>query len=280
VIVEPRTRTVGRGEVRRVLPYRARRMVGPFVFADVMGPDELVPTEAVDIDAHPHIGLCTVTYLFSGSLEHRDSTGAVARIEPGAVNWMTAGRGVCHTERSPAEERERRRELWGVQTWVALPTDSEEVPPAFAHHPADGIPTDSRSGVDIRVAVGRAWGLESPVEVLSPTLLAEVELDGAELTLPRDRPELAVLAVGGEVSVGGTALAEAHLAVLDAPSAVSVAGTGRVMVLGGDPVGDRHIWWNFVSSSPERIEAAKQDWSAQRFPLVPGDHDPWVPLPT
>ncbi len=280
LVVEPRVRPVGRGEVRRVLPHRARRMVGPFVFADLMGPDVLGRGEGMDVDAHPHIGLSTLTYLFTGTLVHRDSTGAHQRIEPGAVNWMTAGRGVCHTERSAPEDRAEEAVLSGLQTWVALPAEAEDGEPTFEHQPASAIPQEERPGVVLRVVAGRAWGLTSPVRVSSPLLLAEVVLlDGAELTIEAGLAERAVLNAGGFLSVGGRPLPEGALAVLAAGAEPVVAGDGRAMVLGGEPVGTRHIWWNFVASDPERIEAAKADWVAQRFPLVPGDHDPWVPLP-
>jgi redox-sensitive bicupin YhaK (pirin superfamily) len=256
-------------------------MVGPFIFADLMGPDELGPGNGVDVDAHPHIGLSTLTYLFGGRLVHRDSTGAVRTIEPGAVNWMTAGSGVCHTERSTPEDRPRASELWGLQTWIALPDDAQDEAPFFEHHPADAIPVERRGASTVRLVAGEGWGMRSPVAVSSPLVLAELRLEeGAPVPLDSAAPERAVLNVEGDLRVGGASLAPGHLAVIEAGAAVEVAGRARVMVLGGEPVGARHIWWNFVHGDPDRIEEAKRDWAAQRFPQVPHDHEPWVPLPT
>lgn len=279
LLVEPRTRTVGGGTVERLLPHHRRRMVGPFIFADVMGPATLAAGERIDVDAHPHIGLSTLTYLFEGRMMHRDSTGAVATIEPGAVNWMTAGAGVCHTERSVPEDVAAERRHHGLQTWVALPRGEQDAPPSFQHHEASAIPTIERTGVLVRVAAGTGFGLESPVAVSSPLVLAEVRLDEGAIRLDAEHPERAVLVVDGDIRVGGDVIRADHLAVLAAGSEVELRGTGRVVVLGGEAVGPRHIWWNFVHEDPDRIEAAKRDWTEQRFPLVPGDHDPWIPLP-
>jgi len=280
MIIEPRERAVGNGVVHRLLPWRRRRMVGPFIFADHMGPDDLSPGTSVDVDAHPHIGLSTLTYLFEGRLVHRDSTGAVQTIEAGAVNWMTAGSGVTHTERSPVDERDRARRLHGLQTWIALPLESEDGAPWFEHHDADAIPHDTRDGATIRLVAGHGWGLRSPVNVSSPLVLAEIVLTGdASIDVDDDLAERAVLVIDGAVSVGGHAVPQGHLAVLEPNTRPLLAGHGRAMVLGGDPVGPRNIWWNFVHSSTERIEAAKTQWTNQQFPKVPGDHDPWVPLP-
>jgi len=280
MIIEPRERAVGKGVVHRLLPWRRRRMVGPFIFADHMGPDELGPGTSVEVDAHPHIGLSTLTYLFEGRMVHRDSTGSVQTIEAGAVNWMTAGSGVTHTERSPIDERDRDRRLHGLQTWIALPTDTEDGAPWFEHHDADAIPHERRGGAAIRLVAGRGWGLQSPVNVSSPLILAEIVLtDDSSIALDDDLPERAVLAIDGALSIGGQPVPHGHLAVLEPNTRPRVAGPGRAMVLGGDPVGPRNIWWNFVHSSAERIEAAKTQWANQQFPKVPGDHDPWVPLP-
>ncbi len=279
LVIEPRTRPVGGGTVERLLPHHRRRMVGPFIFADVMGPESLEPGRRIDVDAHPHIGLSTLTYLFDGRMVHRDSTGAVATIEPGAVNWMTAGAGVCHTERSHPDDVADEHRHHGLQLWVALPDDAQDGAPSFQHHDAASIPSDERDGAVVRVAAGTGFGLESPVAVSSPLLLADVVLDGGTLPLDATHPERAVLVVEGEVRIGGQLVAPNHLAVLERDVAVEAHGTGRLVVLAGEPVGPRHIWWNFVHRDQERIEAAKLDWTAQRFPLVPGDHDPWVPLP-
>jgi redox-sensitive bicupin YhaK (pirin superfamily) len=279
MVIEPRRRPVGDGFVRRLLPYRRRRMVGPFVFCDVMGPDELPPGSAMNVDAHPHIGLSTLTYLLSGRIVHRDSTGAVATIEPGAVNWMTAGEGVCHTERSHPDDVQQPADVFGVQTWVALPDDAEDGPPSFQHCAVADVPVDSRDGSSVRVAAGTAFGLASPVPGSSPLALAELTLDDSELAIGRDHPERAVLALHGRLRLAGTAIEPGTLAVLEPDATPSLAGTGVAVLLAGEPLGRRHIWWNFVHSDPDRIEAAKDDWIHQRFPLVPGDHDPYVPLP-
>jgi redox-sensitive bicupin YhaK (pirin superfamily) len=280
LMIEPRTRAVGNGTVQRLLPWRGRRMVGPFIFVDHIGPEEVPAGAGIDVDAHPHIGLSTVTYLFEGRMRHRDSTGAVATIEPGAVNWMTAGSGVAHTERSLDEDRPNARRQHGLQTWVALPGGAENTAPFFEHHAADTIPVADVDGVRVRIAAGTGWGLTSPVKVSSPLVLAEIDLgaDGA-LAVDTTHAERAVLALDGALTVGGQTLPHGALAVLEKTARPEVRGSGRLVVLGGEPVGARFIWWNFVHSDPERIEEAKADWTAQTFPRVPGDHDPWVPLP-
>lgn len=277
--IPPRVRPVGNGEVRRLLPHRSRRMIGPFIFADLIGPDQLAPGAGVDVDAHPHIGLSTLTYLFEGSLLHRDSTGAVQTIEPGAVNWMTAGRAVCHTERSPDPQRAAESVQSGLQTWVALPTEAEDGPARFEHQPASAVPRETGIGTTLSLVAGTGWSLESPVSVSSPLVLADVRLQDGSLPLETPHRELGILCVEGRVEVDSHPLDPAHLAVLDGRSPHRLSGTGHCMVLGGDPVGDRLIWWNFVASDSDRLEAARADWLAQRFPLVPGDHEPWVPLP-
>ncbi len=280
MVIEPRNRPVGSGMVRRVLPWRERRMVGPFIFADIMGPDHLAAGAGVDIDAHPHIGLSTLTYLLDGRLVHRDSTGAVQTIDPGAVNWMTAGAGVTHTERSHPDDRSAARDLHGLQLWVALPSDAEDAAPSFEHHPAASAPTIELPTATVRLVAGTGWGATSPVGVSSPLVLAQIDLaDGAELPLDADHPERAVLLVDGRVSVDAVPVGPGQLAVLTPGSRPVLRGPGRVMILGGEPVGPRHIRWNFVHSDPDRIEEAEAAWAAQRFPLVPDDHDPWVPAP-
>ncbi len=280
LLIEPRLRPVGNGQVRRVLPHRRRRMVGPFIFADLMGPDHLPASVGVDVDAHPHIGLSTLTYLFDGALGHRDSTGAVQRIDPGAVNWMTAGAGVCHTERSPDPQRRAESALAGLQTWVALPTDVERGTPTFQHAGAATIPEVRLDGARLRIVAGHGWGEHSPVTGSSPLLQADLRLDGGIVRVTPEHRQRAVLCVEGSVRVAGRALPPGVLAVLTEGSSAEVSGSGRAVVLAGDPVGTRWIWWNFVASDPQIIEAAKLDWDAQRFPLVPGDHEPWVPRPS
>ena len=277
--IEPRLRPVGAGTVRRLLPWRRRRMVGPFIFADVMGPEELGPGVGMDVDAHPHLGLATVTYLLRGRAVHRDSTGAVQVIEPGAVNWMTAGGGVTHTERSHPDDRADSIEMFGLQTWVALPSEVEDADAAFEHCAADRVAADARTGVTIRVAVGTGFGLASPIAGSSPLVLAELTLDSGELVVEPDHPERAVLVMSGELALDGHRLDEGRLVILRPGSRPRLDGAGTAMLLGGEPVGGRNIWWNFVHSDPDVIEAAKQWWLDQEFPLVPDDHDPWVPLP-
>ena len=277
MVIEPRTADVGSGTVRRVLPFRRRRMVGPFIFADLVGPETLARGTGIDVDAHPHIGLSTLTYLFDGRMVHRDSTGAIATIEPGAVNWMTAGQGVTHTERSHADDRTLDRPIHGLQTWVALPHDCEDGGASFEHTTADDIPdTDG-----VRLAAGSGWSMESPVGVSSPLVLAELRpTDTRSIQIDPTHPERAVLAIEGDLHLDGSALRSGQLAVLERGSQPTLTGNGRAMLLGGEPVGTRFIWWNFVHSDAERIEQAKLDWTEQRFPTVPGDHDPWVPLPS
>jgi redox-sensitive bicupin YhaK (pirin superfamily) len=277
MIIDPRTATVGTGSVQRILPFRKRRMIGPFIFADLIGPETLAAGTGVDVDAHPHIGLSTLSYLFAGRMVHRDSTGAVATIEPGAANWMTAGAGVVHTERSHPDDRRVDRAMHGLQTWVALPHDRENGAASFEHTAADGMPE-----VDgVRIVAGSGWSMESPVTVSSPLVLAELRpTDARPIVIDTSHPERGVLAIDGELRLGPTRLRMGQLAVLEAGAAAELSGDGRAMLLGGEPVGDRFIWWNFVHSDRDRIEQAKADWSEQRFRTVPGDHDPWVPLPT
>lgn len=286
MVIPPRVRPVGAGEVQRLLPFRLRRMVGPFVFADLMGPDRLEPGQVISIDAHPHIGLATVTYLFEGRLVHRDSTGAVQSIVPGDVNWMTAGSGVSHTERTHPLDVGMARTVHGLQTWVALPLDAEDGPPSFRHAAAAEIPTrvvpaTGSASATIRVIVGTGFGLRSPVEGASPLILADVDLgSGADVVIPPDHSERALIAVDAALTIDGNRLEAQHLAVLTSGVSAEVSGTGRVIVLGGEPVGDRTIRWNFVHSDPGRIDAAAKAWAAQEFPKVPGDHDPWIEMPS
>jgi redox-sensitive bicupin YhaK (pirin superfamily) len=281
-IIAPRQRRVGAGDVDRLLPFHARRMVGPFIFADLIGPEELAPGVGSDVPPHPHIGLATVTYLFDGSMVHLDSTGAVQRIDPGGVNWMTAGAGVAHSERSPDDARAVASPLAGLQTWVALPAESEDAAPSFEHAGADELPAVSDGGVSVRLLVGTGYGAASPVAGASPLFHADVSLAAASrFALPPEHAERAVLVVDGDVEVDGVAVSPRHLAVVDPGDAVVSSGAGaRVMTFGGAPVGTRFIWWNFVSSSQDRIEAAKADWGAHRFGEIPTDHAERVELPS
>ena len=279
LVIEPRRRPVGNGEVRRVLPWRGRRMIGPFIFADLMGPDDVAPGAGVDVDAHPHIGLSTLTYLVAGRLVHRDSTGVVQTIEAGDVNWMTAGAGVCHTERTAPEDRPVATVLHGVQTWVALPGEVEDGEAWFQHTSRDDLPSDGDDRARVRLVAGEGWGMQSPVAVSSALVLAELRLAGGNVELDARPPERGVLVLDGRITIDGRPLEEGRLAVVEPGRRPVVGGEGRAVVLGGEPVGKRFIWWNFVHSSQDRIEEAKRDWTAQCFPLVPDDHDPWVPLP-
>ncbi len=272
-VIAPRRRSIGASEVDRLLPFHARRMVGPFIFADLMGPEDLAPGTGADVPPHPHIGLATVTYLFDGSMVHRDSTGAVQTIVPGGVNWMTAGLGVVHSERTPDDARPTGSSLAGLQTWVALPEEMEDDGPSFQHVTATDIPEATDGGTSVRVLAGTAFGVASPVGGGSPLFHADLRIaGGGRFAVPRDHPERAVLVIDGDVQVDGTPIPARHLAVVGPGDAIVVATSdARVMSFGGAPIGRRHIWWNFVSSSPERIEQAKADWAAHRFADVPGE---------
>jgi len=281
-VVEPRMRDIGDFAVRRLLPAAARRSVGPFVFLDHFGPVALPPGQGMDVRPHPHIGLATVTYLLEGEIIHRDSLGYVQPIRPGDVNWMTAGRGIVHSERSSPEERAKGPRLHGIQSWVALPAASEESEPRFAHHPGTSLPTFALDGARLRLIAGTAFGHSAPVAVLSPTLYADVELPaGASLSIPREHPERAIYIISGEVEVDGESHGAAHLLVFagEAEPKLTSGKGARFLLMGGAPLdGHRHLYWNFVSSRRERIDQAKSDWAEGRFPKVPGETD-YIPLP-
>jgi redox-sensitive bicupin YhaK (pirin superfamily) len=281
-VVAGRPRDLGGFSVRRLLPASGRQTIGPFIFFDHMGPARFAAGHGVDVRPHPHIGLATVTYLFAGAFMHRDSLGTVQLIEPGAVNWMVAGRGIVHSERTPPELRTGQSEIHGIQTWIALPMAREEDPPSFAHHPASALPELRRDGAVLRVIAGDAYGARSPVAVASPTLYVDARLDdGARLELPDEHVERAVYVAEGELQIGNEIHAVGQLVEFSpgAASSVIARGAARVLVLGGAPLdGSRHIWWNFVSSSRDRIERAKRDWDERRFDPVPGDAER-IPLP-
>ncbi len=279
--IVPRVRDLGGGfQVRRALPDAARRSVGPFVFFDQMGPVALAPGQGLDVRPHPHIGLATVTYLFEGEILHRDSLGTVQPIRPGEVNWMAAGRGIVHSERTPPALRAAGSRLFGIQTWLALPQDGEEAEPAFSHHV--NLPLIEDSGVTVRVILGDLLGLSSPVPIQSPTFYAEVAMTaGRRFAVPAKHEERGVFVVEGAISLADQSLAAGELAVLQpgAEAIVRAAEPARFMIFGGAaPDGPRHVWWNFVSSRRERIEQAADDWQAGRFPAVPGETD-FIPLP-
>jgi redox-sensitive bicupin YhaK (pirin superfamily) len=279
------TKEIGRGfVVRRLLPAHPRRAVGPFVFFDHFGPTALGPDDDHDVRPHPHIGLATVTYLFDGAMLHRDSLGYVQRIEPGAINWMTAGRGVVHSERTPEDLRGRSRSVHGLQLWAALPQADEETEAAFVHTPAADLPVWKGPGTTARVLIGSLFGCRSPVATFAATLYADVAAEaGAKLVLPALAPgtERAVYSVDQPLAIDGDALPPATLGVLapDADATVVAPHGARFVILGGAPLdGPRFIVWNFVSSSRERIERAKAAWQAQAMGKVPGETE-WIPLP-
>jgi len=282
--IEGRPRDLGGGfRVRRLLPAPSRRTVGPFIFFDHMGPVRMQPGGGLDVRPHPHINLATLTYLFDGEILHRDSLGTEQVIRPGALNWMTAGRGIVHSERSPREARAAGPSLHGLQLWVALPRAHEEAEPSFQHHPADALPAQERDGVRLRVIAGDAYGATSPARVFSPLFYVEAQLaSGASLELPDEHAERAAYVVEGRVGCDGEAFDCGSMLVFreGAPVRLRAQADARVALIGGAPLdGERHIWWNFVSSRPERIERAKDDWRGERFPKVPGDDQEFIPLP-
>jgi hypothetical protein len=279
----PTTHDLGGFKVHRTLPHRERTMVGPFIFFDQMGPAHLDAGKGIDVRPHPHINLATVTYLFAGAIEHRDSLGTFARIEPGAVNLMTAGRGIAHSERSPAELRPAGPELSGIQTWLALPSAREEIAPAFEHVARDDLPLARGGGAQARVVMGTLWGETSPVTCHSETIYADIHLSpGGAMPVDAEADERAVYVAEGEAILDGLTLERSTLYVLRPGVAATLrSDTGaHVMLCGGAPLdGPRHVWWNFVSSRRERIQQAKEDWRAGRFTLPPDDHDEFIPLP-
>lgn len=279
--IKPVTHDLGAFTVRRVLPSPQRVMVGPFVFVDEFGPAVLPPGMAMDVRPHPHIGIATVTWLFEGAIDHRDSLGTFATIRPGQVNLMTAGCGIVHSERGMPSERELEKPLYGMQTWLALPDGKEEIAPAF--EAVTDLPLIEDSGASARVIMGSLWGKTAPTTQHSPTIYAEIMLaPGGAIPLDPDADERAVMLVGGAASVDGVALEQFALAVLAPGKAMRLASDsgGRVMLLGGAPLqSPRHVWWNFVSSSRDRINLAKDDWREGRFSKVPGDEDEFIPIP-
>jgi redox-sensitive bicupin YhaK (pirin superfamily) len=285
-ILRGRSTDVGGLPVTRMLPQPRRRSVGPFVFVDHMGPATLQPHHSLDVRPHPHIGLATVTYLFDGAIVHRDSTGCVQRIEPGDVNWMTAGRGIVHSERTPDDLRHIAAAVHGLQTWLALPLDAEDGAPSFVHVPARGLPVVRQPGVVVRVIAGHAFGERSPVPVLSETLYCAVEMqDGAVLRVAPEHEQRAVLVAHGRVEVDGALAQAGEMAIVDGSVSLVARDPARLMLLGGTPLGERHLWWNFVASSRARIEAAKAQWAlygapggSSQFPSVPGETE-FIPLP-
>jgi len=281
VLIEPATKDLGEFTVRRALPDKQRQRVGPFIFFDHMGPAVFPPGTGVNVRSHPHIGLATITYLFEGEILHRDSLGHVQPIRPGEINWMTAGKGIVHSEKVTEELLASGQKLHGLQTWVALPLEHEEIEPRFEHYPAGGIPSLQLDGVDIRVIIGSAYGESSPVQTASTTLYVEARFaPNTSLALP-PAEELAVYVVEGSIEIGAQRVNAGVLAVLsNNPSGtISASEKTHVMLCGGESLeGERIVWWNFVSSSRERLEQAKRDWREGRFGEVPGEDD-FIPLP-
>ena len=284
LLIEGRVHDLGDGfRVRRLLPELAARHIGPFVFFDHMGPSTLPAGRGMDVRPHPHIGLATVTWLFDGAIRHRDSLGSAVDIRPGAVNWMTAGRGIVHSERTPPAEREHGHTLHGVQVWVALPQADEETAPEFHHHEAAALPQLGRGGAALTLIAGTAYGAASPVKVFAPMFFIEARLPaGTTLDWPTEHPERGVHVIEGELRWGELAVPPGRMAVQrsEVTAPLHALSDARVMLFGGAPLdGERRLWWNFVSSRAERIEQAKADWREGRFERVPGDADEFIPLP-
>ena len=282
-VITPVTHDLGEFKVNRTLPSRPRTMVGPFIFVDEFGPARLPAGGGMDVRPHPHINLATVTYLFDGAIEHRDSIGSHQVIEPGAINLMTAGRGIVHSERSPESLRAAGPSLYGMQTWLALPDGKEEVEPAFDHVAPAMLPMVADSGVRARVLMGELWGASAATPQHSPTIYADIELDArGSIPIDAEADERAVMLVGGEAELGGQKLDLFALYILKPgyPARLTSSGGGRAMLMGGQAFATpRHVFWNFVSSSRDRINQAKEDWKALRFPLIPGDDQEFIPLP-
>jgi redox-sensitive bicupin YhaK (pirin superfamily) len=281
MILQPKVKDLGGFSVRRLLPADSLKSVGPVIFFDHFGPAQFPPGEGMDVRPHPHIGLATITYLFDGEILHRDSLGNVQPIRPAEINWMTAGRGISHSERTPPALRDAGHSLHGLQLWVALPEDSEQGEPGFVHYAAEQIPSVRHEGVNLRLIVGEAWGVTSPVKTASPTLYADVRISkGARLQLPDDVEERAVYVVDGNVQVQGVPIPSQSLVVLNAATGVELTATADsgLVVVGGKPLGKRTVWWNLVSTRRELIEQAKDDWRSGRFPQVPHETEK-IPVP-
>jgi hypothetical protein len=281
-LIQGHAKDLGGFSVKRLLPSVKARSVGPFIFFDHMGPAIFAPGKGIDVRPHPHIGLATVTYLFDGEILHRDSLGFVQAIQPGAVNWMTAGRGIVHSERTAPDVRARGHRLHGIQTWVALPVSDEEADPSFHHHPAYSLPAFEIDGVRLRLILGEAFGRRAPVRIFSPIFYLDAETPaGVLFTLPPEHVERGLYVVEGALRVAGQTLQEGDFAVLNPGADVEIGADldSRAMILGGAPLdGPRHMVWNFVSSRAERIEQAKRDWAAQAMGQVPGETE-FIPYP-
>lgn len=287
LVIPPREKDLGELVVRRILPYATHRMVGPFIFFDHMGPADFPAHQGVNVRPHPHIGLATVTYLFEGKIRHRDSLGSDQLIEPGAINWMVAGKGIVHSERAPEEVKQGPSRLNGIQCWLALPEELEDIEPSFKHYPASEIPEFHIDGVKLRLLLGKAFDRISPVKVHSDLFYIEVDMpQGSALRFKADGRELAAYIVDGAITANDTEISHCRMAVLNAGEdlVMQALEKSKVMLLGGQSVGSRHIFWNFVSSSKEKLETAKQDWrqgphTESRFLPIPDDDQEFIPLP-
>lgn len=283
MVIVPRAVDLGEMTVRRALPAKDRQMVGPFIFFDQMGPADFKPGQGVDVRPHPHINLATLTYLFEGEILHRDSLGTEQLIRPGAVNWMKAGRGIVHSERTRPALRESGQRLFGLQTWVALPLHAEEDEPDFVHIAADDLPMFDGEGAKGRLIAGSAFGLSSPLKTASDTLYCDLSLDaGRTIQIDAKTEERALYTISGTLEIDGCSFEPGQLVILKpgAPCKVKASTPARFVLIGGAAMeGPRYLWWNFVSSRPDRIEQAKEDWKMQRFDTVPGDDTEFIPLP-
>jgi len=283
MVIVPRARDLGGFEVRRALPAAGRQMVGPFIFFDVFGPVLIRAGEGQDVRPHPHIGLSTVTWLFDGKMFHRDSLGSAQVVAPGELNWMTAGKGIVHSERTPTAERVNDRTVFGIQSWVALPKASEDTRPDFQHVAMADLPFFEDHGVKARIVAGSLFGATSPVKTHSDLFYADITLEqGRAVPLPAEHEERGIYVAEGEIGIADQMFGAGKLLVFRPGDAITIRArtNARIMMLGGEPMdGPRHIWWNFVASSREKIEAAKEDWKSGRFDIVPGDEKEFIPLP-
>ncbi|MEM9204705.1 MAG: pirin family protein [Pseudomonadota bacterium] len=289
-LIIPRARDLGEFEVRRALPSAKRQMVGPFIFFDQMGPAEFLTDKGIDVRPHPHIGLATVTYLYNGAVHHRDSLGTSMEITPGAVNWMVAGNGITHSERTPVSSRQKpSSSLFGIQTWVALPDEAEDVAPAFEHQPSDALPVIEGDGKSVKLILGRLYGEEAPVSTFSDMFYADAVLSaGTRIPFDADHEDRGIYVVSGTIRIAGRDFEAGQMMIFRPgdPITIEAITDARLMMLGGETFnGPRYIWWNFVASSKERIEHAKEawrtgDWQNGRFHLPPDDHDEFIPLPS
>lgn len=273
---------LGGFSVRRLLPHQAQRAVGPWVFFDHLGPAQFAPGAGINVRPHPHINLATVTYLFTGEILHRDSLGNLQAIHPGDLNLMIAGRGIVHSERETEAAKQQTRDLHGLQLWLALPEAAEEIEPEFLHYPSASLPALTLQAVPVRVLIGTAYGVSSPVKTLSPTLYIEADLQaGQSLALPEGVSELGIYVASGQLQLGEQNLDAYTLTALDSPyqGELVAQSASRIAMIGGASLGKRYMWWNFVSSRKERIEEAKLEWKNRSFPLVPGDEQEFIPLP-